>query len=118
MNPNRLVYSCRSFDWAPPEYFSPPPLFKSSFICAPSTLASNGEEERPIFFDSKAKSKCSASAETVHGRHPERWHKDAADNIVCKCFCNCQGCICFEYNHIVPFPKADFEMGLECATLI
>ncbi|PPS10958.1 hypothetical protein GOBAR_AA09666 [Gossypium barbadense] len=74
MNPNRLVYSCRSFDWAPPEYFSPPPLFKSS---------SNGEEERPIFFDSKAKSKCSASAETVPGRHPERWHKDAADNIVC-----------------------------------
>ncbi|KAG4163786.1 hypothetical protein ERO13_D01G195266v2 [Gossypium hirsutum] len=54
------------------------------------------EEERPRFFYSKAKSKCWASAETVPGRHPERWHKDAADNIVCKCFCNCQGCIYFE----------------------
>ncbi|KAH1123162.1 hypothetical protein J1N35_006322 [Gossypium stocksii] len=69
-----------------------------SSLPSPCSCNSNGEEERPRFFDSKAKSKCWASAETVPSRHPERWHEDAADNIVCKCFCNCQGCICFEYN--------------------
>ncbi|MBA0709092.1 hypothetical protein Golax_024158 [Gossypium laxum] len=32
---------------------------------------SNGDEERPIFFNSKAKSKCWANTETVPGCHPE-----------------------------------------------
>ncbi|MBA0610708.1 hypothetical protein Godav_011515, partial [Gossypium davidsonii] len=31
---------------------------------------SNGDEERPRFFNSKAKSKCWANAETVPGCHP------------------------------------------------
>ncbi|GFQ08310.1 hypothetical protein PHJA_002975000 [Phtheirospermum japonicum] len=48
---------------------------------------------------------CWSNAETVPGRHPERWRKDAAGNIVCKRFCNCQGCLCFEYDHIVPYSK-------------
>ncbi|XWS60492.1 hypothetical protein CRYUN_Cryun07bG0040700 [Craigia yunnanensis] len=73
--------------------------------------SSNEEEERPRFFDSKAKSKCWANAEIVPGRHPERWRKDAAGNIVCKRFCNCQGCLCFEYDHIVPFSK-DKELDI------
>lgn len=63
------------------------------------------EEGRPRFFGNKAKSMCWAKAETVEGRHPERWRKDAAGNVVCKRFCNCQGCLCFEYDHIVPFSK-------------
>ncbi|GFZ12129.1 HNH endonuclease domain-containing protein [Actinidia rufa] len=63
------------------------------------------KEERPRFFDSKAKSKCWAKAEILAGRHPERWRKDAAGNVVCKRFCNCQGCLCFEYDHIVPYSK-------------
>ncbi|RXH96403.1 hypothetical protein DVH24_008907 [Malus domestica] len=41
----------------------------------------------------------------VPGRHPERWRKDAAGNVVCKRFCNSQGCLCFEYDHIVLFSK-------------
>ncbi|GFP94891.1 hypothetical protein PHJA_001633500 [Phtheirospermum japonicum] len=48
---------------------------------------------------------CWSNAETVPGRHPERWRKDAAGNIVCKRFCNCQGCLCFKYDHIVPYSK-------------
>lgn len=66
---------------------------------------SRDKEERPRFFDHKAKSQCWAKAEVVPGRHPDRWRKDAAGNIVCKRFCNCQGCLCFEYDHIVPFSK-------------
>ncbi|GFP99167.1 hypothetical protein PHJA_002060600 [Phtheirospermum japonicum] len=55
------------------------------------------EGERPRFFDTKVKTMCWSNAETVSGRHPEQWRKDAADNIVCKRFCNCQGCLCFDF---------------------
>lgn len=69
------------------------------------TSSKSKGEDRPRFFDSKAKSNCWAKADVVPGRHPERWRKDAAGNVVCKRFCNCQGCLCFEYDHIVPFSK-------------
>ncbi|KNA15385.1 hypothetical protein SOVF_098650 [Spinacia oleracea] len=65
----------------------------------------NNQNLRPRFFDKKAKSMCWAKADVVPGRHPDRWRKDAAGNIVCKRFCNCSGCLCFEYDHIVPFSK-------------
>ncbi|KAL4633608.1 hypothetical protein ACB092_04G134600 [Castanea dentata] len=74
-------------------------------------------EERPRFFDSKAKNKCWANAKIVPGRHPERWRKDAAGNIVCKRFCNCQGCLCFEYDHIVPFSKGGESTYDNCQIL-
>lgn len=67
--------------------------------------SNNNNDQRPRFFDSKAKNRCWADAETVQGRHPERWRKDAAGNIVCKRFVNCYGCLCFEYDHIIPFSK-------------
>ncbi|KAK8604547.1 hypothetical protein V6N13_099485 [Hibiscus sabdariffa] len=65
----------------------------------------NGEGDMARFFDSKAKSKCWTNAEVASGRHPDGWRKDAAGNIVCKRFCNSQGCLCFEYDHNVPFSK-------------
>ncbi|KAL6541261.1 hypothetical protein OROHE_010969 [Orobanche hederae] len=74
-------------------------------------------EERPRFFDIKAKIMCWANAETVPGRHPERWRKDAAGNIVCKRFCNCQGCLCFEYDHIIPYSKGGESVAENCQIL-
>ncbi|KAF6171763.1 hypothetical protein GIB67_007284 [Kingdonia uniflora] len=75
------------------------------------------EKERPRFFDTKSKSLCWSRAEIVPGRHPERWRKDAAGNIVCKRFCNCQGCLCFEYDHIVPFSKGGESVVENCQIL-
>uniref|UniRef100_A0A7N0TZS7 Uncharacterized protein n=1 Tax=Kalanchoe fedtschenkoi TaxID=63787 RepID=A0A7N0TZS7_KALFE len=43
---------------------------------------SNGDE-RPRFFDTKAKHACWMKADVVAGRHPDRWRKDAAGNVVC-----------------------------------
>ncbi|RRT55960.1 hypothetical protein B296_00027427 [Ensete ventricosum] len=65
------------------------------------------ERDRPRFFDAKAKALCWQKAEVVPGRHPERWRKDPAGNVVCKRFWNCYGCICYEYDHIIPFSKGD-----------
>lgn len=85
--------------------FSQSWIKKMSSSPSSSPRSNSNNEGRPRFFDSKAKSMCWAKAETVPGRHPERWRKDAAGNIVCKRFCNCHGCLCFEYDHIVPFSK-------------
>ncbi|KAA8542480.1 hypothetical protein F0562_023384 [Nyssa sinensis] len=82
-----------------------------------NSSSSGAKEERPRFFDSKAKSMCWAKAETVPSRHPERWRKDAAGNIVCKRFCNCQGCLCFEYDHIIPYSKGGESVVENCQIL-
>ncbi|CAL2261852.1 unnamed protein product [Prunus armeniaca] len=81
------------------------------------TSSKSKGEDRPRFFDSKAKSNCWAKADVVPGRHPERWRKDAAGNVVCKRFCNCQGCLCFEYDHIVPFSKGGESTEDNCQIL-
>ncbi|XP_015868821.1 uncharacterized protein LOC107406231 [Ziziphus jujuba] len=77
----------------------------------------NGEDSRPRFFDAKARSVCWAKADVVPGRHPDRWRKDAAGNIVCKRFSNCLGCLCFEYDHIVPFSKGGESVAENCQIL-
>ncbi|KAG8379235.1 hypothetical protein BUALT_Bualt07G0067400 [Buddleja alternifolia] len=84
---------------------------------SPRGARKNKEDERPRFFDTKAKSMCWSKAEPVPGRHPERWRKDAAGNIVCKRFCNCHGCLCFEYDHIIPFSKGGESVAENCQIL-
>ncbi|KAH7857152.1 hypothetical protein Vadar_009645 [Vaccinium darrowii] len=75
------------------------------------------ENGRPRFFNTKSKSMCWAKAETVPGRHPERWRKDAAGNVVCKRFFNCLGCLCFEYDHIIPYSKGGESVPENCQIL-
>ncbi|XP_027168400.1 uncharacterized protein LOC113768306 isoform X1 [Coffea eugenioides] len=75
------------------------------------------KEGRPRQFDAKAKALCWSTADIVPGRHPERWRKDAAGNIVCKRFCNCSGCLCFEYDHIIPFSKGGESVADNCQIL-
>ncbi|KAL3513127.1 hypothetical protein ACH5RR_025844 [Cinchona calisaya] len=89
---------------------------------ASSSSSSPGRKEkekdgRPRQFDAKAKTLCWARADTVPGRHPERWRKDAAGNIVCKRFFNCSGCLCFEYDHIIPFSKGGESVVENCQIL-
>ncbi|KAI5648220.1 hypothetical protein M9H77_34225 [Catharanthus roseus] len=81
------------------------------------SASSPERKERPRFFDQKAKSICWANAEVVPGRHPERWRKDPAGNVVCKRFFNCGGCLCFEYDHIIPFSKGGESVAENCQIL-
>ena len=60
---------------------------------------------RPRSFDEKTRLACWRKAAVVAGRHPERWRQDAAGNVVCRRFWSCHGCLCYEYDHIVPFSK-------------
>ncbi|KAH6807759.1 HNH endonuclease domain-containing protein [Perilla frutescens var. frutescens] len=92
-------------------------MSSASASSSPPRARKQKDEERPRFFDIKAKSMCWANADTVPGRHPDRWRKDPAGNVVCKRFCNCQGCLCFEYDHIVPFSKGGESVVENCQIL-
>ncbi|KAH7652424.1 HNH nuclease domain-containing protein, partial [Dioscorea alata] len=75
------------------------------------------EKERPRFFDAKAKAFCWQRADVVPGRHPERWRKDSAGNVLCKRFWNCHGCLCYEYDHIIPYSKGGESTAENCQIL-
>ncbi|KAL3322628.1 hypothetical protein AABB24_039960 [Solanum stoloniferum] len=82
-----------------------------------SSSPTRSQGERPRSFDGEAKRMCWAKADTVPGRHPERWRKDSAGNILCKRLFNCQGCLCFEYDHIIPFSKGGESIAENCQIL-
>lgn len=44
-------------------------------------------------------------ARPVIGRDPERWRLDAVGNTVSYRLRGCEGCMCHEYDHIIPFSK-------------
>jgi hypothetical protein len=51
------------------------------------------------------KEACWNQAPKVPGRDPGRWRLDPAGTPVCKQLRGCLGCLCHEYDHIVPFSK-------------
>jgi hypothetical protein len=74
--------------------------------------ASGSHSKKNRIFDDKMRNQCWQKADVVPGRHPERWRKDVAGNIVCRRLTRCEGCLCYEYDHIRPFSK-----GLCCPCL-
>jgi len=72
---------------------------------------------RPRSFDEKTRLACWRKAAVVAGRHPERWRQDAAGNVVCRRFWSCHGCLCYEYDHIVPFSKGGESTVDNCQIL-
>jgi len=75
-----------------------------------------GQSTKRIFSE-KQKKECWDKAETVPGRDPERWRKDAAGNIVCRALKNCMGCTCYDFDHIVPFSKGGETVVSNCQIL-
>ncbi|KAF7090172.1 hypothetical protein CFC21_092968 [Triticum aestivum] len=75
------------------------------------------EKERPRSFDEKTRTACWRKAAVLAGRHPERWRQDAAGNVVCRRFWSCHGCLCYEYDHIIPFSKGGESTVENCQIL-
>ena len=72
----------------------------------PSRASSPSNDDRgPRSFPNDVKAACWEKAATVPGRDPARWRKDAAGNTVFRKLTNCEGCLCHEYDHIVPYSK-------------
>ena len=63
------------------------------------------------------KEACWSKATELPGRDPNRWRLDAAGNPVCKQLRGCLGCLCHEYDHIVPFSRGGLTTLENCQIL-
>eukprot|EP00898_Chlorokybus_atmophyticus_P004002 jgi/Chlat1/4602/Chrsp290S04337 len=81
-----------------------------------SSSSSSGRSGRRGF-DSRQRRACWNRAPVVPGRHPDRWRYDATGSIVCSRLANCMGCLCYEYDHIIPYSKGGPNTVENCQLL-
>ncbi|NP_001168386.1 uncharacterized protein LOC100382155 [Zea mays] len=71
----------------------------------------------PRSFSYAVKQQCWEKAERLPGRDPERWRRDALGNIVFRKLVGCPGCLCHDYDHIVPYSKGGKSTLENCQVL-
>lgn len=59
----------------------------------------------PRSFPWEVKELCWQNAEIVKGRDPSRWRRDPVGNLVFRKLVGCSGCLCYDYDHVVPYSK-------------
>ncbi|EPS70640.1 hypothetical protein M569_04118 [Genlisea aurea] len=102
---------------------SPPPSaspFDGEFIIADSFESlqiSPAENPNPRSFPHSVKQQCWEKAEKVKGRDPDRWRRDALGNVVFRKFVGCRGCLCHDYDHILPYSKGGKSTLENCQVL-
>ncbi|XP_021891827.1 uncharacterized protein LOC110810074 [Carica papaya] len=112
---NRLTPSASLTEWelVTQEESSSASLFSEPRISKDySVLSSN-----PRSFPYSVKQQCWEKAEKVRGRDPDRWRRDALGNIVFRKLVGCPGCLCHDYDHIVPFSKGGKSTPENCQVL-
>eukprot|EP00871_Galdieria_phlegrea_P005667 jgi/Galph1/6100/GphlegSOOS_G4759.1 len=68
-------------------------------------------------FSNRVKVACWEKAPPVPGRDPDRWRLDAFNNPVCKRLTSCEGCLCHEYDHIIPYSQGGTSTVENCQIL-
>ncbi|XP_068643380.1 uncharacterized protein [Aristolochia californica] len=86
------------------------------------------EEEVPAFspdhgssnprsFPYSVKQQCWEKAEKIKGRDSDRWRRDALGNVIFRKLVGCPGCLCHDYDHIVPYSKGGKSTLENCQVL-
>ncbi|XVF09053.1 hypothetical protein REPUB_Repub07fG0057900 [Reevesia pubescens] len=78
---------------------------------------SQDSSSNPRSFPYSVKQKCWEKAEKVKGRDPDRWRRDAVGNIVFRKLVGCPGCLCHDYDHIIPYSKGGKSTLENCQVL-
>ncbi|RDY00517.1 hypothetical protein CR513_16305, partial [Mucuna pruriens] len=71
----------------------------------------------PRSFPHSVKQKCWEKADKVKGRDPDRWRRDALGNTVFRKLLGCPGCLCHDYDHIIPYSKGGESTLENCQVL-
>lgn len=74
-------------------------------------------DNNPRSFPYSVKQQCWEKAEKVKGRDPSRWRRDPLGNIVFRKLVGCPGCLCHDYDHIVPYSKGGKSTLENCQVL-
>ncbi|TYI51824.1 hypothetical protein E1A91_D12G203900v1 [Gossypium mustelinum] len=78
---------------------------------------SQDSNSNPRSFPYSVKQQCWEKAEKVKGRDPDRWRRDAVGNIVFRKLVGCPGCLCHDYDHIIPYSKGGKSTLENCQVL-
>ncbi|XVF54329.1 hypothetical protein PTKIN_Ptkin05aG0172400 [Pterospermum kingtungense] len=78
---------------------------------------SQDSTSNPRSFPYSVKQQCWEKAEKVKGRDPDRWRRDAVGNIVFRKLVGCPGCLCHDYDHIIPYSKGGKSNLENCQVL-
>ncbi|XP_059641106.1 uncharacterized protein LOC132283197 isoform X2 [Cornus florida] len=71
----------------------------------------------PRSFPYSVKQQCWDKAQKVKGRDPDRWRRDALGNTVFRKLVGCPGCLCHDYDHIIPYSKGGKSTLDNCQVL-
>ncbi|GAY55273.1 hypothetical protein CUMW_163200 [Citrus unshiu] len=80
-------------------------------------ISSADSTANPRSFPYSVKQQCWEKAEKVRGRDPDRWRKDALGNVVFRKLVGCPGCLCHDYDHILPYSKGGKSTLENCQVL-
>lgn len=84
---------------------------------APPSRSQSGDEKGPRSFPYHVKVACWNQAASVPGRDPERWRMDIAGNLLFRKLVGCDGCLCHDYDHVVPFSTGGESVLENCQVL-
>ncbi|CAI8610052.1 unnamed protein product [Vicia faba] len=71
----------------------------------------------PRSFPHNVKQKCWEKADKVKGRDPDRWRRDPLGNLIFRKLVGCPGCLCHDYDHILPYSKGGQSTLENCQVL-
>ncbi|XP_048138535.1 uncharacterized protein LOC115734939 isoform X2 [Rhodamnia argentea] len=80
-------------------------LLESLQISLDGAATPTSPNPNPRSFPYSVKQQCWDKADRLKGRDPDRWRRDAVGNIVFRKLVGCPGCLCHDYDHIVPYSK-------------
>ncbi|KAK9926026.1 hypothetical protein M0R45_023281 [Rubus argutus] len=80
-------------------------------------VADTNNNNNPRSFPHSVKKQCWEKAEKIKGRDPDRWRRDSLGNTVFRKLVGCPGCLCHDYDHIVPYSKGGESTLENCQVL-
>ncbi|XP_076947608.1 uncharacterized protein LOC143619604 isoform X1 [Bidens hawaiensis] len=80
-------------------------------------INNNNKFLNPRSFPYAVKQQCWDKADKIKGRDPDRWRRDPLGNTIFRKLVGCAGCLCHDYDHILPYSKGGQSTLENCQVL-
>ncbi|KAI3777554.1 hypothetical protein L1987_47354 [Smallanthus sonchifolius] len=81
------------------------------------TISPPDKFSNPRSFPYNVKQQCWEKADKIKGRDPDRWRRDPLGNTIFRKLVGCAGCLCHDYDHILPYSKGGQSTLENCQVL-